>query len=196
MESGASPVTRSASSVQPGAAAGGGLGPSEKAQHYLHRVQAFVREHVLPNEHVLEAHSVSDKKWTIHPLVEEMKAKAKAQGLWNLWIPSMVGTLAKMVGTAARPLSPAFLSLSFCPPLSTFSHSPSPCPSSLFLPLSALPNAPPQHTAHNASSIRETLASSLPHDQSCLTFCLAVLWSPYPSSLHHPLHPLSPFPST
>lgn len=29
---------------------------------------------------------MSDRRWTVHPLMEEMKAKAQAQGLWNLWI--------------------------------------------------------------------------------------------------------------
>lgn len=30
--------------------------------------------------------AASDKRWTVHPLMEEMKAKAKTEGLWNLWI--------------------------------------------------------------------------------------------------------------
>jgi acyl-CoA dehydrogenase len=28
----------------------------------------------------------SDKRWTIHPAFEELKVKARAEGLWNLWI--------------------------------------------------------------------------------------------------------------
>ena len=28
----------------------------------------------------------TDKRWTVHPRMEEMKAAARAQGLWNLWV--------------------------------------------------------------------------------------------------------------
>jgi hypothetical protein len=30
--------------------------------------------------------AVSLCRWTIHPLVEQLKLKAKAAGLWNLWM--------------------------------------------------------------------------------------------------------------
>jgi hypothetical protein len=28
----------------------------------------------------------TEQRWTVHPRMEEMKAAARAQGLWNLWV--------------------------------------------------------------------------------------------------------------
>jgi len=41
-----------------------------------------------PSEATLQAHAQSDQRWTIHPLAEQLKAEARQQGLWNLWMPA------------------------------------------------------------------------------------------------------------
>jgi acyl-CoA dehydrogenase len=62
--------------------------PSARAADLLARVTAFVREHVLPAEPALVAHAGGMDRWTIHPLTEQLKRKARDAGLWNLWLPA------------------------------------------------------------------------------------------------------------
>ncbi|CAI5471823.1 unnamed protein product [Closterium sp. Yama58-4] len=66
-----------------------GLAPSPRAEALRRRVAEFVTQEVLPIEGILEEHAVGDARWTIHPLVEQLKGKAKQAGLWNLWIPAL-----------------------------------------------------------------------------------------------------------
>ena len=55
------------------------------------RLQAFFDEHVLPAEHALEAEIEANRRagnvWQPLRVVEELKPKAKAAGLWNLCMP-------------------------------------------------------------------------------------------------------------
>ena len=62
--------------------------PSARAADLLARVRAFVAAHVLPAEATLTAHAHGPARWTIHPLAEELKARARREGLWNLWLPA------------------------------------------------------------------------------------------------------------
>jgi acyl-CoA dehydrogenase len=67
--------------------------PSAKAKDTIKRVKAFMRQHIFPIEQqhwegILHARHGGDwKQWKIPPVVEELKAKAKAEGLWNLFLP-------------------------------------------------------------------------------------------------------------
>src|SRR5579859_3289178 len=52
------------------------------------RLVAFMREVVEPGERTYwEQHAAFENRWTIPPVMEELKAKAKAAGLWNLFLP-------------------------------------------------------------------------------------------------------------
>ena len=55
------------------------------------RLQAFIAERVLPAEpryHAeIEANTAAGKRWTPLQLIEELKVKARAAGLWNLFLP-------------------------------------------------------------------------------------------------------------
>jgi acyl-CoA dehydrogenase len=61
---------------------------SPKVKDLQKRVQQFMNDHVYPNEHLYheQVDSQSDR-WQIPPIMEEMKAKAKNAGLWNLFLP-------------------------------------------------------------------------------------------------------------
>ncbi|MCB1733308.1 MAG: acyl-CoA dehydrogenase family protein, partial [Halieaceae bacterium] len=61
---------------------------SAKAQDYLARVQRFMQDEIVPREMAYhrELHSL-DNRWVVLPIIEELKAKAREQGLWNMFLP-------------------------------------------------------------------------------------------------------------
>ncbi|MFT5162929.1 MAG: acyl-CoA dehydrogenase [Alteromonadaceae bacterium] len=63
---------------------------SDKVKALIERVTAFMQEHVYPVEELMHE-QVSLDRWSTPPLMEELKAKAKAQGLWNLFLPLAYG---------------------------------------------------------------------------------------------------------
>ncbi|GLX85787.1 acyl-CoA dehydrogenase [Thalassotalea loyana] len=63
---------------------------SEKVQALLAQVKAFMDEHVYPNEALMHE-QIEQDRWSTPPLMEELKAKARAQGLWNLFLPVSYG---------------------------------------------------------------------------------------------------------
>ncbi|XP_075754847.1 acyl-CoA dehydrogenase family member 10 isoform X1 [Pelodiscus sinensis] len=58
-----------------------------RAQDLYHKLKKFMDVSVYPAEQVLRDHQVSQTRWTPHPLIEELKDKAKSEGLWNLFLP-------------------------------------------------------------------------------------------------------------
>ncbi|MBV9077954.1 MAG: acyl-CoA dehydrogenase family protein [Methylobacteriaceae bacterium] len=59
-----------------------------RAEELRDRVAAFMEEHVYPAEREYDAFVASAAdRWTIPPVMEELKREAKAQGLWNLFLP-------------------------------------------------------------------------------------------------------------
>lgn len=61
--------------------------PSPRAKDFHARLTAFMDEHVYPNEKSYHAQGQSGDRWQPRPIVEELKTKAKAAGLWNLFLP-------------------------------------------------------------------------------------------------------------
>lgn len=61
---------------------------SEKTKQLMKEVQTFLEEHLYPIEQELNEQIESgEDRWAIPPQIEEIKAKAKAQGLWNFFLP-------------------------------------------------------------------------------------------------------------
>src|SRR5581483_12447755 len=59
---------------------------SEKAKDFERRLLRFMDEHVYPNE-ARHEQEVEQRRWEPTRVVEELKAKARAAGLWNLFLP-------------------------------------------------------------------------------------------------------------
>lgn len=63
---------------------------SQHAQDLIKQVDRFVRERVIPAEQTFFdqlAHTDDWRQWRIPPILEELKAKARSLGLWNLFLP-------------------------------------------------------------------------------------------------------------
>jgi acyl-CoA dehydrogenase len=64
---------------------------SPRTQALQASVTAFMAEHVYPAEarygQELAANTLAGKRWTPLPVIEALKVKARAAGLWNLFLP-------------------------------------------------------------------------------------------------------------
>ncbi len=60
---------------------------SDKVKDYQKRLNAFMDEHIYPNEARFEAEVAEGDRWQPTRIVEELKPKARAAGLWNLFLP-------------------------------------------------------------------------------------------------------------
>ena len=69
--------------------------PSARATEMLDRLQEFMAERVLPAEPVYaeqrRAATAAGRPHELPPVVEELKADARARGLWNLFLPEESG---------------------------------------------------------------------------------------------------------
>jgi acyl-CoA dehydrogenase len=61
--------------------------PSEKVQSLAARVAAFMDEYVYPNEATYRRQIAEGDRWQPVSIIEDLKPKARAAGLWNLFLP-------------------------------------------------------------------------------------------------------------
>jgi acyl-CoA dehydrogenase len=60
----------------------------EKTKPLAERIEAFMDAHVYAAERTFqEQRDGAANRWTVPPIVLELKAKARAEGLWNLFLP-------------------------------------------------------------------------------------------------------------
>lgn len=64
---------------------------SERQTHWRDRVRDFIEENVRPNMETYRAQDAEGDRWKVIQIVEDMKAKAKAKGIWNLFMPPHSG---------------------------------------------------------------------------------------------------------
>ena len=60
---------------------------SPKVEDLRARLLAFMDEHIYPNEGVFREQIAEGDRWSPPDILEELKPKARAQGLWNLFLP-------------------------------------------------------------------------------------------------------------
>ncbi len=65
------------------------LGPAET--EWRDRVRAFMNAHVRPRVADYDSEQREGDRWKVLAVIEELKAKARAEGLWNLFMPPSHG---------------------------------------------------------------------------------------------------------
>lgn len=61
---------------------------SNKTRELYERVNQFMEDRIYPAEReVLEYQKAASDRWTIPPILEDLKQQAKEEGLWNLFLP-------------------------------------------------------------------------------------------------------------
>jgi alkylation response protein AidB-like acyl-CoA dehydrogenase len=61
---------------------------SERQRHWLERVKTFMERHVEPAVPVYRQQmNEGETRWKVVPVLDELKKKARAEGLWNMFMP-------------------------------------------------------------------------------------------------------------
>ncbi|WP_203310923.1 acyl-CoA dehydrogenase family protein [Sphingomonas beigongshangi] len=64
---------------------------NERETYFRDRVRAFIQAEIRPRQADYHAQEHDGDRWKVIPVIEEVKAKAKAAGLWNFFMPPHSG---------------------------------------------------------------------------------------------------------
>ena len=64
---------------------------SDSAKAWINRVQRFMDDHIYPAVPTYEAQQKEGGRWKVIQIVEDLKVKAKKEGLWNMFMPQSHG---------------------------------------------------------------------------------------------------------
>jgi len=60
---------------------------SDSQRDWLNRLSSFMHKHVYPAEGTYKEQDAAGERWKVLSVVEDLKGKARAEGLWNLFMP-------------------------------------------------------------------------------------------------------------
>ena len=60
---------------------------SDRQREWLDRVRSFMTKHVRPAEPIYRKQDETGDRWKVIPILEELKEKAREEGLWNMFMP-------------------------------------------------------------------------------------------------------------
>ena len=61
--------------------------PTERQAYWRDRVKGFIDKHIRPNMDVYKAQDAEGDRWKVIQIIEDKKAIAKEEGIWNLFMP-------------------------------------------------------------------------------------------------------------
>ena len=64
---------------------------SQTQSQWLERLRAFISEYIRPAMAIYEAQGLEGERFKVLPIIEDLKQKARDQGLWNLFMPPQSG---------------------------------------------------------------------------------------------------------
>src|SRR3982075_3947292 len=60
---------------------------SDRQREWLNRVESFMHKHVRPAVPVYKQQDAEGERWKAIPVLDELKKKVRAEGLWNMFMP-------------------------------------------------------------------------------------------------------------